>query len=183
MLLASESDAVLWTDDLILAIVGRTDFRGQRVWTQVVLFVLQQEGTISQREYDRGLPSWSVRTTTAVLWNADTLLAAAEIAEWRMDRWPAPQVMRSLRKGEANPLERIRIAAEAVRAVWRLDLGPLRKQSFLFAVLAGIGSISLVRRLQQAIPTIFSVDVPSADEVVDCISVWLRYPPGGLLQP
>jgi tetratricopeptide (TPR) repeat protein len=174
MLLATESDAVLWTDDLILAIVGRADFQCQRVWTQAVLIVLQQEGTISQQDYDRAIAELVGAQYHGVLWNANTLLAAAEIAEWRMDRWPVPQAMRGLGDKEANPLERIRIAAEAVRAVWRLDFDPLRKQSFLFAVLAGIGSISLVRRLQQAVPPIFSVDVFSADEVVDCISAWLR---------
>jgi tetratricopeptide (TPR) repeat protein len=183
ILLASESDAVLWTDDLILAIVGRTDFRCQSVWMQATLIVLQQEGTISQQEYNRAIAKLLGWHYHGVMWNADTLLAAAEIAEWRMDRWPVPQVMRGLGDREANFLDRIRIAAEAIRTVWRLDLSSLRKQSFLFAVLAGIRSISLVRRLLQAIPMIFSVDVHSAFEVADCISVWLRYPTGGLLQP
>jgi hypothetical protein len=148
-----------------------------------VLFVLQQEGTISRQEYEQAVAKLIGWHYHGVVWNAETLIAAAEIAGWQMQRWPVPQAMRGLGNREANPLERIRIAAEAVRAVWRLDLDPLRKQAFLFAVLAGIGSISLVRRLQQGIPTIFSVDVLSAFEVVDCVSAWLRYPTGGLLQP
>jgi hypothetical protein len=148
-----------------------------------VLFVLQQEGIISRQEYEQSVARLIGWHYHGVLWNAETLIAAAEIAEWQTQRWPVPQVMQGLRIRDMNALERIRIAAEAIRAVWRLDFDPLRKQSFVFAVLAGIGSISLVRRLQQAIPTIFSVDILSAFEVVDCISVWLRYPTGGLLQP
>jgi tetratricopeptide (TPR) repeat protein len=183
MLLACGPETVLWTDDLILGIVGRTDFQTSRVWTQVVLFVLQQEGTISHQEYDQAVARLIGWHYYGVLCNAETLIAAAEIAEWEMQRWPVPQAMRGLGNREANSLERVSIAAEAIRTVWRLNFDPLRKQSFLFAVLAGIGSISLVRRLQQAIPMIFSVDVLSAFEVVDCISVWLRYPTGGLLQP
>ncbi len=183
MLLASEQDAALWTDDLILGIVGLDDFGCRRVWTQAVLIVLREEEAISQRKYDRAIARLVGSHYHGVLWDANTLLAAAEIAEWRMERWPVPQAMRDLANREANAWERIRIAAEAVREGWRLDIDPLRKQSFLFAVLAGIGSVSLVRRLQQVIPTIFSVDVLSAFEVVGYISVWLSHSTGGVLQP
>jgi tetratricopeptide (TPR) repeat protein len=183
MLLASGPDTVLWTDDLILGTFGRTDFQVSRVWAQVVLFVLQQEGTISRQEYEHAVAKLIGWHYQGVVWNAETLIAAAEMAEWQMQNWPVPQALSGLGNREAHSLARIVIAAEAIRAVWRLDLDPLQKQAFLFAVLAGIRSVSLVRQLQQAIPMIFSVDVLSASEAVNYISVWLRYPTGGLLQP
>jgi predicted Zn-dependent protease len=183
MLLASEPDAMLWTDDLILGIIGRADFQSPRVWTQVVLFVLQQGGTISRQEYDQAIAKLVGWHYHGIVWNADTLLAAAQIAGWQMHRWPAPQVTRGLGNRDANAVERIRIAAEAIRGAWQLDISPFARQGFLFAVLAGLGSLQLVRRLREFVPAFFSVDVLSALEVVQTISVWLQFPTGGIAQP
>jgi hypothetical protein len=183
MLLSAGPDAVLWTDDLILGVIGCMDFHSSRVWTQVVLFVLQQEGSISRREYEQAVARLIGWHYHGVLWSADTLFAAAEIADWQMSQWPIPQIMRGLGNREADPLERVAIAAEAIRTVWRLDIDSFTKQAFLLAVLAGIGSVQLVRRLREAIPRWFSIDVLSAIEVNECISIWLRHPTGGILQP
>jgi tetratricopeptide (TPR) repeat protein len=183
ILLASEADTVLWSDDVTLGIVGRTDFQMSRVWTQVMLFVLQQEEVISRQEYDQAVAKLVGWHYQGVEWNAKALIAAAEIADWRMQYWPVPQVMCCLGNNELEALDRLRIAAEAVHTVWQSEKDHFRKQAFLFAVLAGIKSISLIRRLQQAIPRIFSLDVLSAYEVMECISAWLRHPTGGVLLP
>ena len=178
MLLAVAPDTTLWSDDLVIGLIGQAEFRASRVWTQVVLFVLQQEGAITQREYDRAvarLVGWHYH---GVLWNAETVLAAAEIADWQMDRWPVPPVMRCFGNVEANPIERLRIAGEVIRAVWRRDLLSHQRQGFLFAVLTGLGSIRLVQRLGQAVPRLFALDFFAADEVRACIWYWLNSLPG-----
>src|SRR5438067_140538 len=72
MLLAAAPDAALWTDDLLLGVIGQTEFRASRVWTQVVLFVLQQEGAIPPREYDRAVAKLVGWHYHGVLWNAET---------------------------------------------------------------------------------------------------------------
>ncbi|MFO0850785.1 MAG: hypothetical protein U0871_19845 [Gemmataceae bacterium] len=181
ILLAAHPDAVLWTDDLVLGLIGRTDFQTSRVWTQAVLFVLRQEGTISQQEFDQAVAKLVGWHYQGVVLNEETLIAAAEVAEWRMDHWPVPPVMRTLANTAADPIMRLRIAAQAIRLTWRRDAPYHARQSFLFAVLAGLNSVRLVRRLHQAVPLVFSVDVLSADEVRDCIAVWLRHPTGLVL--
>jgi len=182
ILLAAHPDTVLWTDDLILEMIGRTDFQTSRVWTQAVLFVLRQENAISQQEFDHAVAKLVGWHYQGVVLNEETIVAAAEVADWQMDRWPVPQVMRMLGNTAADPIIRLNIAAQAIRLTWRRDVVYHARQSFLFAVLAGLNSIRLVRRLHQAVPFVFSVDVLSADEVRDCIAVWLHHPTRFVLQ-
>jgi hypothetical protein len=148
----------------------------------VVLFVLQQEEAITQAEYVRAvarLVGWHYH---GVLWNAETVLAAAEIAEWQMDRWPVPQVMRCFGNEAANPIERLGIAMEVTRAVWRRDLLSHQRQGFLFALLNGFHSVRLARRLLREVPRMFLLDVFAAEEVSTCIGYWLRHG-GGPARP
>lgn len=182
MLLAAEPDHALWTDDLVLGVLGRAEFGAARVWTQPVLNTLRQAGALTASEYDRAvarLVGWHYH---GVYWNADTLLAAAEGADWQMDRWPVPQVVRHLGHPAAAAGERLGIAAEAVRAVWRRDLLPHQRHGFLLAVLTGLGSVRLVERLGRAVPRLFGLDVFGAEEARACIGYWLRNP-AGVVQP
>jgi tetratricopeptide (TPR) repeat protein len=178
MLISATPGTTFWTDDLILGIVGRAEFRTTRVWTQAVLFHLQKEGAITQQEFDGAvakLIGWHYHSTQC---NSETLIAAAEIAEWDTTRWPVPQVMQTLGNDMANPVHRIAVAASAVRSVWQRDLPLQVRQGFLFAVVDGLKSLRLVRRFLQVMPGLFSLDVFSAAEVQDCIGYWMRNPTG-----
>jgi nucleoside phosphorylase/tetratricopeptide (TPR) repeat protein len=181
LLLAAAPETVLWTDDLVLGSLGRTDFRAEHVWTQAALFILRQEGAVTPQEYDQAIARLTGWHYEGVVLNEDTLVAAAEIAEWHMDRWPVPAVMRTLGNPQADTVMRLRVAAQAIKAVWRRELTGHTRHCFLSAVLTGLRSLRLVRRLHQAVPLVFSVDVFSADEVRDYIAVWLRHPPGPVL--
>jgi hypothetical protein len=69
---------------------------------------------------------------------------------------------------------RLRVAVQALRAVWRRDLPTHARHDFLSAVLTGLNSLQLIRHLYQAVPTVFSVDVFSADEVRMYMTIWLQ---------
>ncbi len=183
MLIGAAPDTVFWTDDLILGIIGRTDFGAARAWTQIVLFMMQTEKVIDQLEYHRAVAKLVGWHYHGVLWNASTLLAAADIADWHTDQWPVPAVVKCLGNAEANPIERLQIAAEAVRSIWERDISPLSKQGFLFCILSGIGSKRLVTRLGQNVRRLFGVDAFSAEEVLSCIAYWLQHPTGFTWQP
>ena len=65
LVLASDPDHVLWTDDLIQAQVSAQEFGVRRVWTQLLLGTLGDEGLISlegPRELVRAFPTWFTAT-------------------------------------------------------------------------------------------------------------------------
>ena len=182
MLLAAEPDTVFWTDDAVLGIVGRMEFQAQRVWTQAVLLGLHQTDSLTRERYCHAVAKLVGLHYRSTACNADTLIAAAEVAEWDTRRWPMPQVMRTLGDAGSNPIARIGAAAEAIRIAWRRDLPLTTRQGYVFAILAGMGSVRLIRRLIAVLPGVFSLDVFGADQVVWLVRYWLQHPTG-LVRP
>jgi hypothetical protein len=181
MLLAAEPDTLLWTDDAILGVLGRMEFQVQRVWTQAVLLHRHRSRSLAREEYCQAvakLVGWHYHSTEC---NAEVLIAAAEVAEWDTCRWPIKEVMRTLHNDAANPVHRIGAAAEAIRTAWQRDLPLFTKQGYVFAVLAGLRSERLIRRLISVLPTVFSLDVFAKQDVVELVQDWLRHPTGLLL--
>jgi nucleoside phosphorylase/transcription elongation GreA/GreB family factor/predicted negative regulator of RcsB-dependent stress response len=183
LLLAKEDGAVLWTDDLLIGVLGRSDFQTRRVWVQAVLFALMQEGVVTQREYEEAVAKLVGWHYLGIHFNEEILVTAAELAEWQMDRWPVAAFMHYLGQPEMDAGGRLRIAAQSIRSVWRRALPDHTRRGFLSALLSGLGSVQLVRHLYQAIPGLFTVDVFSADEVQGLILMWLRLPNGRILRP
>ena len=174
MLLASAAGAALWTDDFVLGVFARTDFQAGRVGTQAVLAALVADGAMSQGDYDRAVAKLVGWHYQGAEFNERTLVAAAEVASWRMDAWPARQVLHALRNPAAVRGDRVRIVGQAVRAVWRRDLTSEERQAFLYAALSALGSTSLVRALIGRLPSLFPLNFASGDEVRRCIIVWLE---------
>jgi hypothetical protein len=142
--------------------------------------VLRQEATITSQEFDQAvakLVGWYYHSTQC---NEGTLVAAAEVADWDSSRWPVPQVMETLGSDAANPLQRLAVAAGAIRDVWRRELPGHSRQGFLFALLLGIRSVRLVERLARLLPSLFGLDVISAHEAVGLVRFWLQHPTGVL---
>jgi hypothetical protein len=74
-------------------------------------------------------------------------------------------------------VNRLGMAAAAIKVVWqRTDTEHVR-HGFLYAVLSGIRSAGLVRRLLRHVPDAFGVDVFGGDEVSEYIRFWLQNPP------
>ena len=173
MLLASAAGAALWTDDSVLAAFAQADFRAGRVGTQAVLAAFVADGAISQGDYDRAVAKLVGWHYQGVEFNERTLIAAAEVAHWRMDERPARQVLQALRNPAADRGDRVRIVGQAVRGVWRLDVTPEERHAFLDAALSGLGSVSLAKALLGQTPGLFPLDFASENEVKCCIIGWL----------
>jgi len=60
MMLASDPDSILWTDDLIQAQTSAQEFGSRRVWTQIVLGALADLGLLTAEEYGKPPPGCSV---------------------------------------------------------------------------------------------------------------------------
>src|SRR5262249_4916689 len=118
-----------------------------------------------------------------VFWNVETLLAAAELAEWQMSRWPVPAVTRWLGNSDTDRDQRLSIAATAIKAVWGRSISEFAKQAFVFAVLSGIGSLREANRLCDAIRGLFGPDLLSAQQILNCVAVWIQHPTGGVVRP
>lgn len=176
ILLASMPERALWTDDTIIALIGQTDFQMRRLWTQPILIVLQEEGILAPPEFDQTVAKLVGWNYQGIHLTEHTFIAAADIADWRMDHWPVPQAMETLGNTNVPQNQRLRVAAQAIRLVWQKGVPYHSRQGFVFAILAGLRSERLIRRLHQLVTLVFPLDVVSAGEIQDYIAIWLRQP-------
>jgi hypothetical protein len=174
LLLAAAPGAVLWTDDLVLGDIGRTEFQTSRVWTQAVLIDSHDRGGITTQELDEAVAKLVGWHYIGIELNARTLLAAAEVAAWRMRRWPVPQVMRTLSSAHVDPQRRLRAAAQAIQGAWQLHRTATERRAFVIAILDGVQSVQLVLMLLFAVARVFQNDARSAHEAQGAIVYWLR---------
>ncbi len=109
--------------------------------------------------------------------NDETLVAAAEVAESRMDRWPVPQVMETLANAAADPLDcGWRSPPRRSGTCGERDMLELTRQGFLYAVLTGLRQDQLIGRLYRLVSDVFTVDAMSAQQVRNYIAMWLNRP-------
>ena len=91
--LGSGASRILWTDDGVVAAIGREKFGTKRVWTQGVLRWLNGQGILSNDRYARAsacLLGWQFMFTSV---SPDVMRSAANLAEWGPQRWPLSQAL------------------------------------------------------------------------------------------
>jgi tetratricopeptide (TPR) repeat protein len=97
MVLASNPDSVLWTDDLIQAQTSAQEFGSRRVWTQIVLGAFTDLGLLTTDEYAEATARLLGMEFVATQFDSLSLLAALKLATWSASKRPAAQVLKRFR--------------------------------------------------------------------------------------
>ena len=82
---------VLWTDDMILADLAKTEFGVRRVWTEAALQARAQAGNLDPAELATAstkLAGWGYSFTSPSI---ETLMRAGSVAVWNPDQFPLKQ--------------------------------------------------------------------------------------------
>ncbi len=109
MILASNPDCVLWTDDLIQAQTSAQEFGSRRVWTQIVLGALADLGLLTAEEYGEATARLLGMEFVATQFDSSSLVSAFSLASWSASNRPAAQVLKTFSNPAAdlNPLFKI----------------------------------------------------------------------------
>ncbi len=170
---ASESDGVLWSDDVVVGFASKDDFGVDHVWTQLALRRFQLMGAMTAPAYDLAtakLASWSY---AAIVWNANTLIAASEEAKWDAEAWPLKHCLALIQKSEDGGITNPQIVLEFIKLLRRSSCIELRQSVVIQATLDAIGSVQAVRWMLRKIDTMFMVDITSAEFVRLELQYWL----------
>lgn len=170
---ASECDGVLWSDDVVVGFIGRTDFGVDHVWTQLALMRFQIGGSLTAPEYDLAtakLASWNY---TTIVWNAHTLIAAGEEAKWDTQAWPLKQCLALITKARPKDVVNARIVLGFIKLLRRSQCIELKQSAVFQATLDALGSPRAARWMLERIDSVFTVDVPSAHFVRLELQFWL----------
>ena len=133
--LAREENALLWTDDLFVAMLGDAEFGVRRIWSQLAFKVLEDAQRIASTTYSEitaKLAAWNYNVT---IWRPEDVISAGNLCEWDVGRWPLKQCIGLFGKCPLPPLGRAQLTVEFFRLLRRSSCSQLRQSSVVQAAL------------------------------------------------
>ena len=171
--LASEEDALLWTDDYFVQMLAEAEFGVRRIWTQLVFKVLENAQRITSTSYSEitaKLAGWNYSVT---VWNAQDVISAGNLCDWDVSRWPLKQGIELVGKCPLPPLGKAD-CSELFRLLRQSDCIELRQSSVVQAVLEALGDVRAVEWILRHLDQSFRVDFISAAFLKVELLYWLR---------
>lgn len=169
LLLAAREDHILWTDDLALACLARSELGCKRVWSQVVvsLFGGGRAADLNLKLFKYGY------TFTRVSLNE--LKTAVEQAKWQVNSEPLSNILSVFSDGSVSPESIATLFGQFVKYIWQNTM-EFTAQQIMLVVLGELSRRQLGTFIIAALPvdTIFGVDCVNAHKARMVIDRWLR---------
>jgi len=176
IMIASMPGHVLWTDDMILADLAKTEFGVRRVWTEAALQARAQAGNLDPAELATAstkLAGWGYSFTTPSI---ETLMRAGSVAVWNPDQFPLKQALDQFADDSMNVSDAVRLAAELIVKMYNDQY--LRGQRrtvtsrLLDRLAARPGGRDAVKALPRSLPIRFGLDLMGSRELSDVVRGW-----------
>jgi tetratricopeptide (TPR) repeat protein len=167
---------VLWTDDMILADLAKTEFGVRRVWTEAALQARAQAGNLDPAELATAstkLAGWGYSFTAPGI---ETLMRAGSVAVWNPDQFPLKQALDQFADDSMSLSDAVRLAAELIVKIYNDQY--LRGQRrtvtsrLLDRLAARTGGRNAVEALPRSLPIRFGLDLIRARELNDVVRGW-----------
>jgi tetratricopeptide (TPR) repeat protein len=177
ILLASNPDSVLWTDDLVQARTGAKEFGTSRVWTQVLLAALTDAGTLTTDEYDDASAHLVGMQYITTRFNGNTLLAAARLALCSLDKPPLAQFIRIFSEATTDLQQLLRIFVNFIIQLYREPIVPEVRCEITTAFLRILGpregAMVFLAGVRRASSRIFGINQIGRAQFEECFDRWL----------
>jgi tetratricopeptide (TPR) repeat protein len=179
LVLASDPDYVLWTDDLIQAQVSAQEFGVRRVWTQLLLGTLADAGLISFEEYTDASARLIGMEFVTTMFDASCLFAGFRLAGWMSHLPPAAQFVKIFSDPQANVQALFTIFVGFVQKLFQEPIGHSERCSVTRSLLDGLGRRPdgevLLTSLRQYVARVFGVNAVGQTQFEECYDQWLAY--------
>ena len=174
ILIASESGKVLWSDDLMLRIIGENLYNADGVWTQTVLKICTENGQLEEDEYIKAVIHLVTANYHHTSVDADTVIEAARQSDWIHD-FPLTQVLKILSGKYSDEDSAIAIAVEFVYRLWQAPIIRQKRDALIIAVLntitEGRNRPQALNRFMIGIQQRFNRPLTSL-EIVSIVEAW-----------
>ena len=178
ILLATQADRVLWTDDLATAALAQNKFGCYRIWTQFFFNHLLVKGLLDNN---------IVQDITVLLMQMgyyytkptiDTFMVAVEKSNNDIDQAPAFQVFNWFSDPTVNAQGQFYIAAGVIKKAWQDIHIDYISQHITIRILERLSQrpkgYFAIEALKDGIRQVFGLDVANAKKARDTIEGWLR---------
>ena len=178
MVLANLPERVLWSDDLVQAKIANSELGVSRVWTQLFLEIAADSGEIDKEALlVASAKLTGFRYSFTSQW-PETILQAGILAEWKIERAPLSQALKTFSDDSIDLMQIIRLFAGFLGKMY-LELNiPLTRENITIAILEEISTkengILGIRALRRILPDIFRLNIIGLDHASQTIDSWLR---------
>ncbi len=177
IVLASMPGHVLWTDDMILADLARTEFGVRRVWTEAALQARAQAGNLEPAELATAstkLAGWGYSYTTPSI---ETLMRSGSLAVWNPDQFPLRQGLDQVRdRPTMSVSDAVRLGAEMIVRIYSDSHLRGQRRNVTSRLLDRIatrpGGREAVEMLPRSLPIRFGLNIIHARELSDVVRGW-----------
>jgi transcription elongation GreA/GreB family factor len=177
ILLASDPESILWTDDLIQAQMSAQEFGVRRVWSQLVLGFLTDSGLLTPRDYSEATANLVGMEFVATLFDSSSTLAAVRLAEWSFKRRPAAQFLKIFADPAADLQRLLRIFVEFTINLYREPVTPETRDSLTRTLLDTFAmrseSMVLLSSFRKVSSRIFGINQVGKAQFEECYDNWL----------
>ena len=177
IVIASMPGHVLWTDDMILADLAKTEFGVRRVWTEAALQARAQAGNLDPAELATAstkLAGWGYSFTTPSI---ETLLRAGSVAVWNPDQFPLKQALDQFASDSMNMSDAVRLAAELIVKMYNDQYLRGQRRTVTSRLLDRLalrpGGKEAIETLPRSLPIRFGLDLIRARELSDVVRGWM----------
>ena len=178
MVLASQSESVLWTDDMATAALAKGQFGCRRVWSQFVFEYSANKGTLPHDVADEiavklfGMRYYYVRPSVSII------MRAVEKSDGDIDRTPLRQVLDWFSDEKAKKDGQFMIAGGTLKSLWQTSLVDDTAQRITIRIMERLaqrpGGQNVINGLLHNIDAIFGLDVVNAARARQVIEAWLK---------
>jgi hypothetical protein len=176
MVLASDPDNVLWTDDLIQAQTSAQEFGSRRVWTQLLLGALADLGLLTAEEYGDATARLLGMECVATQFDSSSLISAFSLASWSPSKWPAAQVLRTFLNPATDLMALFKIFIEFTIRLYRESISPETRRSvastFLDIFSKRPGGMALLTALRRSSNALFGINAVGREQFDECFDRW-----------
>jgi transcription elongation GreA/GreB family factor len=177
IVIASMPGHVLWTDDMILADLAKTEFGVRRVWTEAALQARAQAGNLEPSELATAstkLAGWGYSFTTPSI---ETLMRAGSVAVWNPDQFPLKQGLDQFAADSMSVADAVRLGAELIVKMYNdVQLRGQRRtvtSRLLDRIALRVGGREAIEMLPRSLPIRFGLDLIRARELSDVVRGWM----------
>jgi len=176
IVIASMPGHVLWTDDMILADLAKTEFGVRRVWTEAALQARAQAGNLDPVELATAstkLAGWGYSFTTPSI---EALMRAGSVAVWNPDQFPLKQALDQFASDSMNMSDAVRLAAELIVKMYNDQYLRGQRRTVTSRLLDRLalrpGGRDAIETLPRSLPIRFGLDLIRARELSDVVRGW-----------
>ncbi|MGH7812819.1 MAG: PIN domain-containing protein [Candidatus Binataceae bacterium] len=176
IVIASMPGHVLWTDDMVLAEVAKSEFGVRRIWTEAAMTGRAQSGNLDPAELATAstkLAGWGFAFSAP---SVENLMRAGSVAVWNPDQFPLRQAIDQLASESITLQDAMRLVAEMIVRIYNDQYLRASRRAVAMRLFERAGrrrgGREAVEALPRSLPIRFGLDLIRSRELSDVVRAW-----------